>query len=48
MEQMDKTRYFTVQLSGFGNHVKPNRKNEKHGNQLRSISKGAGAIRMKE
>lgn len=48
MKQMDKTRYFTMQLSGFGNHVDSNRKNEKHGNRLRSFSKGAGAMGMKE
>lgn len=48
MEQMDRTRYFTMQFSGFGNHINSNKKNEKHGNQLKRISKGAGAMGMKE
>lgn len=47
MEQMDKTRYFIMQLSGLGNHVNSNRRNEEHGNQ-QGTSKGAGAMGMKE
>lgn len=35
-----------MQLSGFGNHINFNRKNEKHSNQFRSIYKQAGVMKM--